>query len=93
MTAVILIVVGAILHYAANSSLAAEVWMVGLIATGAPVIWGTLRAAGRGRFATDVVATLSIIGAVALGQPFAGLVIVLMQTGGEALERFAEGRA
>ena len=93
MIAVILIVVGAILHYAANSSLAAEVWMVGLIATGAPVIWGTLRAAGRGRFATDVVATLSIIGAVALGQPFAGLVIVLMQTGGEALERFAEGRA
>jgi heavy metal translocating P-type ATPase len=28
-----------------------------------------------------------------LDQPLAGLVIVLMQTGGEALERFAEGRA
>ena len=87
------IVAGAILRYAVSPGLAAEVWMLGLIATGAPVIWGTLRAAGRGRFATDVVATLSIIGAVALGQPLAGLVIVLMQTGGEALERFAEGRA
>jgi heavy metal translocating P-type ATPase len=87
------IVAGAILRYAVSPGLAAEVWMIGLIATGAPVVWGTLRAAGRGRFATDVVATLSIVGAVALGQPFAGLVIVLMQTGGEALERFAGGRA
>jgi heavy metal translocating P-type ATPase len=49
--------------------------------------------AARGRFATDGVATLSIVGSVALGQPLAGLVIVLMQTGGEALERYAEGRA
>ncbi|MDE3216668.1 MAG: heavy metal translocating P-type ATPase, partial [Gemmatimonadota bacterium] len=36
---------------------------------------------------------LAIVGAVAFGQPLAGLVIVLMQTGGEALERYAEGRA
>jgi len=88
-----LIGVGIALRYLVSPGLAAEVWMIGLIATGAPVVWGTLRAAGRGRFATDVVATLSIVGAVALGQPFAGLVIVLMQTGGEALERYAEGRA
>jgi heavy metal translocating P-type ATPase len=88
-----LIGVGIALRYLVSPSLAEEVWMIGLIVTGAPVVWGTLRAAGRGRFATDVVATLSIVGAVALGQPFAGLVIVLMQTGGEALERYAEGRA
>jgi heavy metal translocating P-type ATPase len=93
MLALAVIVVGGVLQYDVSPSLAAEVWMIGLIATGAPVVWGTLRAAGRGRFATDVVATLSIIGAVLLGHPFAGLVIVLMQTGGEALERFAEGRA
>jgi heavy metal translocating P-type ATPase len=93
LSALALIVVGAVLHFAVSRSLAAEVWMIGLIVTGAPVVWGTLRAAGRGRFATDVVATLSIVGAVVLVQPFAGLVIVLMQTGGEALERFAEGRA
>jgi len=91
-SALIILVLGAALHNV-SADLANEVWMLGLIATGAPVVWGTLRAAGRGRFATDVVATLSIVGAVMLGQPFAGLVIVLMQTGGEALERFAEGRA
>jgi heavy metal translocating P-type ATPase len=39
------------------------------------------------------VATLAIVGAVLLAQPLVGLVIVLMQTGGEALERIAEGRA
>ena len=33
----------------------------------------TIRGAFRGRFATDVVASLSIVGAVALGQPLAGL--------------------
>ncbi|HET7373338.1 MAG TPA: heavy metal translocating P-type ATPase, partial [Gemmatimonadaceae bacterium] len=60
---------------------------------GAPIVFQTLRKALHGRFATDVVATLSIVGAIALDQPFAGLVIVLMQSGGEALERFAEGRA
>jgi heavy metal translocating P-type ATPase len=56
-------------------------------------VWRTLRAARRGNFATDVVASLSIVTAAIIGQPFAGLVIVLMQTGGEALERFAERRA
>jgi heavy metal translocating P-type ATPase len=36
---------------------------------------------------------LAIAAALLLGQPLAGLIVVLMQTGGEALERFAEGRA
>jgi heavy metal translocating P-type ATPase len=69
------------------------VWLGGLVVVGAPVVWRTLRGALRGHFATDVVAMLAIVGAVAIGEPLAGLVIVLMQTGGEALERYAEGRA
>ncbi|MEO8623261.1 MAG: heavy metal translocating P-type ATPase, partial [bacterium] len=73
--------------------LAQRVWFVGLLLTGLPVIWTTLRQALRGHFATDLVASLSVIGAVVLAEPIAGLVIVLMQSGGEALERVAEGRA
>jgi len=46
-----------------------------------------------GRFAADLVAMLAIVAALALGEPLAGLIVVLMQTGGEALERYAEGRA
>ena len=46
-----------------------------------------------GRFAADLVAMLAVVTALLLGQPLAGLIVVLMQTGGEALERYAEGRA
>jgi heavy metal translocating P-type ATPase len=87
------IVIGALIAVALGAPASHAVWMAALVLTGAPVVFQTLRAAMRGRFATDGVATLSIVGAVALGQPLAGLVIVLMQTGGEALERYAEGRA
>jgi len=69
------------------------IWMAGLVATGAPLVWRSVHGVFLGRFASDLVATLAIIGAAALVQPFAGLVIVLMQSGGEALERFAAGRA
>lgn len=67
--------------------------MAGLVLTGTPVLVRTLRSVARGHLATDVDATLAIIGAVVLGHPLAGLIVVLMQTGGEALERVAEGRA
>lgn len=69
------------------------IWMVGLVLTGAPLVLRTLRFALRGQFATDLVAMLAIMGAVALREPLAGLVVVLMQSGGEWLERLAEGRA
>jgi len=70
-----------------------EVGVALLVLTGLPVVVHTVRGMFRGHFASDVVATLAIVGAVALQQPIAGLVIVLMQTGGELLERYAEGRA
>jgi len=69
------------------------VLLVALALLGAPVVLRTLRGMLRGEFAADVVAMLAIVTAVILQQPFAGLVIVLMQTGGELLERYAEGRA
>ena len=36
---------------------------------------------------------LAIVTALILREPLAGLIVVLMQTGGEALERYAQGRA
>jgi len=68
-------------------------WLAGLVVTGLPVAWRTLRGMVHGHFATDIVAMLAILTAILLQQPLAGLIVVLMQTGGEALERFAEGRA
>ena len=64
-----------------------------LVLAGAPLVWRTVRGMLRGHFATDVVATLAIVTAVILREPIAGLVIVLMQAGGEQLERYAARRA
>jgi heavy metal translocating P-type ATPase len=70
-----------------------RVWLAGLVLTGLPVAGRTFRGLLRGEFAADVVAMLAIIGALLLGQPLAGLVVVLMQTGGEALDAYAVARA
>lgn len=67
--------------------------LVTLIVLGAPVVLRTVRGLLRGQFAADVVAMLAIVTAIVLREPIAGMVIVLMQTGGELLERYAEGRA
>ena len=64
-----------------------------LVAGGGPLVVQTVRGMLRGRFAADIVAMLAIVTAVVLGQYFAGAVIALMQSGGEALERYAMGRA
>jgi heavy metal translocating P-type ATPase len=76
-----------------DREMAQTLWTAGVVIAGLPLVARTARDALNGRFATDIVASLSIVGAVALHQPLAGLVIVLMQTGGEALESYAEGRA
>src|SRR5690606_29447166 len=93
-TATAFIIAGAALRlHEPTAAVAHTVWLVGLIVTGVPVVWETLRGMFRGRFAAGVVATLAIITAVLLGEPLAGPIVVLMQTGGEALERYAERRA
>ncbi|MFN0181787.1 MAG: heavy metal translocating P-type ATPase [Gemmatimonadales bacterium] len=68
-------------------------WMAGLVVLGLPIVWRTLAGVFKGQFASDVVASLALIGAAGLDLPLVGLVIVLMQTGGEALERHAARRA
>ncbi len=67
--------------------------LVTLVVVGAPVVFRTLRGMLRGDFAADIVASLAIIGALVTNEFLAGCVIVLMQTGGEALEAYAVHRA
>jgi heavy metal translocating P-type ATPase len=47
----------------------------------------------RGKWGIDVLAVTAIIATVLVGEYWASLIIVLMFTGGEALEDYAEGRA
>ena len=67
--------------------------MIGLVLCGAPVVYSTVRGLLRGKFAADVIASMTVVTALVLGHPVVGLVIVVMQTGGEALERMAGARA
>ncbi len=84
---------GGLVYASAGSAAANEAWWIGLAVAGVAPLWKTIREARTGNFATDVVAALAIVAALALQQPVAGLIVVLMQTGGEALERYAIGRA
>jgi heavy metal translocating P-type ATPase len=70
-----------------------NLWWATLLLGGAPLTWQTLRGMLRGRFAADVVALLAILTAFVMGEAFAGVIIVLMQSGGEALEKYSLRRA
>ena len=72
---------------------ARRVFFITLVLGGTPLVARTLWGMAHGRFAADVVALLAIVGAVVFREPFAGAVIVLMQSGGEALEAYAMHRA
>ena len=93
LAAILVLAAGGIVTLGIGAHAGSGVLFVGLIVTGTPVLWETVRRASHGRFAVDLVATFAIVGAVILRQPIAGLVIVLMQSGGAALERLAEGKA
>ncbi|HKR55584.1 MAG TPA: heavy metal translocating P-type ATPase [Gemmatimonadales bacterium] len=85
---------GVVIQFGAGSPRFAEwCWLAVIIGAGTPLLWTTFRGLLRGMFAADVVAALAIITAVLVGQYFAGAVVVLMQSGGEALERHAFARA
>jgi len=92
-TAFGLLLLGLGAHLLGRPEWARLAWTVGLYAVGVPLVWRTGRGVLQGRFAADLVAALAILGAMVLSQPFAGLIVCLMQAGGEALERRAEARA
>ena len=64
-----------------------------LIAGGAPLVIGLARKALAGEFGSDLLAGISIITSAILGEYLAGSIVVLMLSGGTALEEFATRRA
>ncbi len=64
-----------------------------LAAGGAPLVGALALNAARRQFGSDLLAGISIVTAVLLGEYLAGALVVLMLSGGQALEAFALGRA
>lgn len=92
--ALIGLVAGAVARFGAGRSDVADlIWLATLLIGGVPVVFETTKGMLRGNFASDVVAMLAIITAVLTQEYFAGVIIVLMQSGGEALENYSLRRA
>lgn len=70
-------------------------WVLGIsaIINVIPLLWGMVQDLRDGSYGIDILAATAIITSVLLHEYWAGMVIVLMLTGGEALEDYAERRA
>ncbi len=64
-----------------------------LVIGGVPLVYGLARKLLAGDFSSDLLAGISIVTAVLLGEYLAGTLVVLMLSGGQAIEAYAVGRA
>lgn len=69
------------------------IWFATLVIGGLPIAYKTILGMFKGHFASDIVAMLAIVTAIIMDQAFAGAVVVLMQSGGEAIEQYGFRRA
>jgi len=66
---------------------------VALVGGGIPLVWELARGAMRGEFGSDLLAGISIVTSALVGEPLAGVIVVLMLSGGQVLESYAIRRA
>lgn len=81
------------LWYAQREQLAHTVLLITMVLGLLPLAWDILQSLLRGHFGVDLIAIVAIIASLVFGQYLAGTVILLMLSGGEALESFALRRA
>jgi heavy metal translocating P-type ATPase len=67
-------------------------WIV-VVTCGLPLLYQLLLEVLHRRFGADFLAGLSILTAAIVGEPLVATIIILMLTGGQALERYATRRA
>lgn len=91
--AILLLLVSLILWLARRGDSANWILLAVVLLGGIPLLWETLRQFARKEFSVDVIAILAIAGSLWLGEYLAGAFVVLMLSGGEALESYALRRA
>ncbi|GCF08683.1 hypothetical protein KDI_22470 [Dictyobacter arantiisoli] len=85
--------ISVLLWLARRSDLADWVLLAILIWGGIPLLWETIRRLWHKEFSIDIIAGIAIIGSLLLHEYLAGAIVVLMLSGGEALEAYALRRA
>jgi heavy metal translocating P-type ATPase len=76
-----------------SRSTAEMCWAAGTVAAIVPSLWWVVSALRQGRLGVDIIAVLSLIGALAVREYLAGALIGVMLATGRALEAAAERRA
>ena len=87
------LVAGGLAWLAGWRSAADGCWIAGTVLALAPALVWVLIALRRGRFGVDVIAVLSLIGTLVVGEYLAGALIAVMLAGGRALDAAAQRRA
>jgi heavy metal translocating P-type ATPase len=90
---IVAIVVGLVLDLVGQDKYAHLVLGVSALIATIPLIKDMVETLRGGEYGIDLLAATAIITSVVLHEYWAGMVIVLMLTGGEALEDYAEARA
>lgn len=84
---------GGIAWLAGAHQVADACWITGTVAALVPATVWVVAALRRGRFGVDLIAVLSLVGTLLVGEYLAGALIAVMLAGGRALEAAAERRA
>jgi cation transport ATPase len=91
--ALISFIIGLILYFSGEPKIAKYLISAIALIEVIPLAWGMLKSLRDGTYGIDILAATAIIASVAVNQYWAAIIIVIMLTGGEALEDYAEGRA
>lgn len=84
---------GGVAWLAGSPQLAGYCWSAGTVAAIVPATWWVVAGLRAGRFGVDVLAVLSLGGALAVREYLAGALIAVMLATGQALDAAAERRA
>ena len=84
---------GAVAWLSGAPAVADYCWIAGTVAAVVPAAWWVIAGFRAGRFGVDVLAVLSLLGALAVREYLAGALIAVMLATGQALDAAAERRA
>lgn len=88
------LILGTVVHYIfIDEDTGHWIWFITLVIGGGPIVFETIKEMLHGRFASDIVAMLAITTAIITNEAFPGVIIVIMQSGGKALEDYAFRKA
>lgn len=85
--------VALLFYFRGNSFISNEILKYTIIIFSIPLWWGIIKSILNRHFGVDIIAGLALLVSVLLGQYITGTIILLMLSGGEALEVYALNRA